>query len=304
MMVGLAAPQLSLAAMQDLHAHLSSSNAVEVVESTPSSVLSKVFDRQRTVIPVEWKVASARGKRLQCILNAYKDYILDTREDAKTHRLYIVMKDNKSLLWGEKNKQSYQYKILYPTVYDMVSQQYPQGRDIDYQPVFNDDPGLFRNPKFLESVYGDTGLKVKANLVQVPWLPETLLQKPAYLLFNYQNGAAAALQRVSEALDSLPREYKKYIDKGVVTFQQHHFTTENDLPKVLGIAIEINPQYRNSWKLDHQDINNIKFKNQIPKEIVDIFEKNGFIWGGRWYHYDTTYFEYRPEFLDSACQQK
>ena len=30
-------------------------------------------------------------------------------------------------------------------------------------------------------------------------------------------------------------------------------------------------------------------------EIVRIFEKHGFIWGGRWYHYDTMHFEYRPE---------
>ena len=33
-------------------------------------------------------------------------------------------------------------------------------------------------------------------------------------------------------------------------------------------------------------------------ELVNIFEKNGFIWGGRWYHYDTMHFEYRPEMFD------
>ena len=30
--------------------------------------------------------------------------------------------------------------------------------------------------------------------------------------------------------------------------------------------------------------------------IVHIFEKHGFIWGGRWLHYDTMHFEFRPEF--------
>ncbi len=39
------------------------------------------------------------------------------------------------------------------------------------------------------------------------------------------------------------------------------------------------------------------FKNRIPAEIVAIFEKHGFIWGGRWYHYDTMHFEYRPELI-------
>ncbi|MDD5211432.1 MAG: M15 family metallopeptidase, partial [Sulfuricurvum sp.] len=29
--------------------------------------------------------------------------------------------------------------------------------------------------------------------------------------------------------------------------------------------------------------------------------KYGFIWGGRWYHYDTMHFEYRPELLAPSC---
>jgi hypothetical protein len=32
-------------------------------------------------------------------------------------------------------------------------------------------------------------------------------------------------------------------------------------------------------------------------EIVAIFERHGFIWGGRWSHFDTMHFEYRPELL-------
>jgi D-alanyl-D-alanine carboxypeptidase len=30
---------------------------------------------------------------------------------------------------------------------------------------------------------------------------------------------------------------------------------------------------------------------------VRIFEKQGFVWGGYWYHFDTMHFEYRPELL-------
>jgi hypothetical protein len=26
-----------------------------------------------------------------------------------------------------------------------------------------------------------------------------------------------------------------------------------------------------------------------------VFEAERFIWGGKWYHYDTMHFEYRPE---------
>jgi hypothetical protein len=30
---------------------------------------------------------------------------------------------------------------------------------------------------------------------------------------------------------------------------------------------------------------------------VEVFERHGFIWGGKWNHYDTMHFEYRPELL-------
>ncbi len=40
-----------------------------------------------------------------------------------------------------------------------------------------------------------------------------------------------------------------------------------------------------------------RWRNRIPVEIVRIFERHGFIWGGAWYHYDTMHFEYRPELL-------
>jgi hypothetical protein len=32
---------------------------------------------------------------------------------------------------------------------------------------------------------------------------------------------------------------------------------------------------------------------------VEIFERHGFIWGGKWGHFDTMHFEYRPEFFDT-----
>lgn len=34
-----------------------------------------------------------------------------------------------------------------------------------------------------------------------------------------------------------------------------------------------------------------------PKSVIEIFEKNGFIWGGKWQFFDTIHFEYRPEII-------
>ena len=61
-----------------------------------------------------------------------------------------------------------------------------------------------------------------------------------------------------------------------------------------------NTSYSNYWLWSNpkcSETDKIRYVNRIPKEIVKVFEKYGFIWGGRWYHYDTMHFEYRPEFL-------
>ncbi len=44
-----------------------------------------------------------------------------------------------------------------------------------------------------------------------------------------------------------------------------------------------------------------RYRNRVPIALVRLFESHGFIWGGRWYHYDTMHFEYRPELLVADC---
>ncbi len=35
----------------------------------------------------------------------------------------------------------------------------------------------------------------------------------------------------------------------------------------------------------------------VPASVVEAFERNGFVWGGKWLFFDTMHFEYRPEIL-------
>jgi hypothetical protein len=41
----------------------------------------------------------------------------------------------------------------------------------------------------------------------------------------------------------------------------------------------------------------IRYRDLMPGQIGTIFEKHGFIRGGKWYHFDTMRFEYRPALL-------
>ena len=66
-----------------------------------------------------------------------------------------------------------------------------------------------------------------------------------------------------------------------------------------GIAIDLNPSLGAYWKWerDQDRLGDMKRRLAYPGKIVRIFEKHGFIWGGKWYHYDLMHFEYRPEFF-------
>jgi hypothetical protein len=64
-----------------------------------------------------------------------------------------------------------------------------------------------------------------------------------------------------------------------------------------GAAIDINTRFADYWRWVSDDRTPIRWRNRVPIQIVRIFEKHGFIWGGYWYHFDTMHFEYRPELL-------
>ena len=38
-------------------------------------------------------------------------------------------------------------------------------------------------------------------------------------------------------------------------------------------------------------------RHMPPKQFIEAFERRGFIWGGKWFYFDTIHFEYRPEIL-------
>ena len=68
-----------------------------------------------------------------------------------------------------------------------------------------------------------------------------------------------------------------------------------------GIAIDIAAAHSHYWlRAKPGAAGHIAYKNEIPWEIVRIFEAHGFIWGGKWYHYDTMHFEYRPELIGAT----
>ncbi|MBI5892397.1 MAG: M15 family metallopeptidase [Deltaproteobacteria bacterium] len=180
-------------------------------------------------------------------------------------------------------------------IQDQMSMKYPAGEKIDYSPPENFDPGRIRYEPFFRKMYGNTKNEVVSNLVTINWMPKTV-NKPIFV--TKVNGVDLKLQKISDELDKLPDEIKEYA-KDIAAFMWRNIQGAKRLSMhSFGIAIDINSKHLNYWQWSKPDkTGRYLYENKIPFEIVRIFEENGFIWGGRWYHFDTMHFEYRPELL-------
>ena len=126
----------------------------------------------------------------------------------------------------------------------------------------------------------------RANLVDVTWLRKKW-GKP--LKVTRVNGVASKLAAVSAELDALPSKFDKFLFPPAGTYLCRPIAgTTRVGAHGHGIAIDIAAKPAHYWLWSaHRTSEPIAYRNPIPYEIVEIFERQGFIWGGTWYHYDT-----------------
>jgi hypothetical protein len=174
---------------------------------------------------------------------------------------------------------------------------YPRG-PLEKPPAVDADPGRFRNTAFFTKMYGDCQMgAVAPHLVSFPWLANTWGKS---IRITSVNGVDEHLRAVSAEIDSLPDKIKRAAYPIAGTYNCRAVAdTGQPSPHSYGIAIDLNLAFSDYWYWRPHD-GPIAYRNRMPEEIVAIFEKHGFIWGGKWYHFDTMHFEYRPELLGAS----
>ncbi len=181
------------------------------------------------------------------------------------------------------------------TILDQFRLSYPKGAPI-MAPHNDFDPGRFRNEAFFNALYGDCRKgDVAKQLVPVVWLPKHWGHT---VMATRANGVADHLRAASADIDALPDKIARAAFPTAGTYVCRPVKDTGRLSMhAYGAAIDLNLKFSNYWLWG---AGNIPYRNAMPRQIVDIFERHGFIWGGRWYHYDTMHFEYRPELLAAA----
>jgi D-alanyl-D-alanine carboxypeptidase len=217
------------------------------------------------------------------LIKAYPNQITGFKDNK------IIFKDNSTLIYDDFKQKTNQELIDNPDIEDQFSMDYKLGNI--------NDAGRIRNEAFFKKIYGNSKNEVEKNLVEIVWCPKLVNQK---IKVTSINGIDKIVKKLSAELDNQP-EYANYLKNIGGTFNWRKIAGTNRLSMhSFGMTIDINTKFSNYWQWDCKCKNEntkLSYKNKIPKKIVEIFEKYGFIWGGNWQHYDTMHFEYRPEFF-------
>jgi len=235
--------------------------------------------------------AEAAGRRL---VAAYPEFLAGVDGDQ------LVWKDGTRMAIDDgRGPKSHTALLEAPDLKDMLHWPYRVGAPAE-PPLFQSDPGRARHQAFFDKMYGDCTKGGTADkLVEIVWLPKKARQR---LMVTRVNGVAQRLEAVSRKLDELPSQFDAHLFPAAGTYNCRPIAgTTRPSVHGAGIAIDIALKHAHYWRWTKPDAaGRYAFRNSIPAEIVEAFESEGFIWGGRWYHYDTMHFEYRPELIDKG----
>ena len=219
------------------------------------------------------------------LIEAYPNHVVGYEDNN------IIFHDGSRMIYDDGKKRTIDQMHQEQDVEEIFYQEYDK---TVFPPPYGYDPGRYRCAAFYGKIYGNSREEVIKNLVYVNWCPKHGA-KP--ILFTNVAGAAEALQRVSDELDQHP-ELKEW----VLNAQTFNWRTIQGMtrlsPHSYGIAIDLEAYRSHYWKWTYPRANEhaeMKYHNTFNMKVVEIFERHGFIWGGRWYHFDTMHFEYRPE---------
>lgn len=217
------------------------------------------------------------------LIKAYPDFHLRFANNK------IIFPDGFSVVYDDHQKKSFTQLMDNSDIEDMFAMRYDRK---DEPPRYLEDAGRARSEALFKKMYGNSAANVARHLVTINWFGTNIR-------FTTVNGASRHLLEVKSEIERHP-ELVKYMKNSSSFYWRKVRGSNRQSAHSYGIAIDICTKYSNFWLWSNpgkKETDHIRYENHIPFEIVRIFEKHGFVWGGHWYHFDTMHFEYRPEIL-------
>lgn len=251
-----------------------------------------------------WNAGGIGKNTLQEVMSlsdAYRSHIddIDFRDGDIAFRIndvWIYYQGGRML--AEKNLSSRKNyaSLFYP---------YPSGA-LKTIPPFN--PPEQRASDFLDAMFGRTSLEIRNHGQSVSFLKHTafvnrICVEPLKKVEQKILAEARFDPEVRDFIADLKILYsfqrKNVIGTGSVSYHSY------------GLALDLIPKsyerkhvywkwsavLNKTWYKTPWFLTPLNSRWSPPQPVIEAFEENGFIWGGKWVHFDTVHFEYRPELL-------
>ncbi len=227
----------------------------------------------------------------RALLAAYPDRLAGFEDGA------LVWDDGTRMPWGEAAGDTGETRLDNASLAEQMAQPYPAGIDFS-PPIPGEEPGRARCTAFFSKMYGATRAEVRSNLERVPWLRSRGTSRRSVLVTRL-NGVSAALGKVVSELYDLEPKVRTVAARVRGGFAWRPVRgTSRPSAHSWGIAVDIGGARVDYWRWVRPLPDGSRpWRNRIPPAIVEVFERHGFIWGGKWHRFDTMHFEYRPELL-------
>lgn len=298
--------------LQQSESDISQSNQIE--ENSPEEI--------PTSLP-------ARPALLSIFEQSYPDISFDCQfdSDANDFKITMTLENQQSVFyWNNgsmlpleelENKEKY-WTLLYNYNYN---QPLPDPADYteeqiaalkNFSSTENRKNGAGTPMFFFDAVYNSyTKADLEKNIIQIKFLGFKV---------NVHKRLEEPLSKVEKRImdaaetDSEVANFVKSISKNEGYYWRLIANTNRKSFHSLGIAIDIQPKsYKGkevywSWAKDRNPdgwmFTPLKDRWMPPQTVIDIFEDEGFIWGGKWVIWDNMHFEYHPELINNAKARK
>lgn len=207
----------------------------------------------------------------------------------------VHMPDGASVLpLGDITGRSPADRLVDPTIAEQFIYAYPLDFDLETRKTPWEDPGRLRNQAFFKALYFDSQARAAAALVTVRYPPTG-----TRFFLTDKTCAATQLDAALKAIAGQGVDYTRYFSNIGGSFNWRTISGTNRLSAhSYGMALDLNANLGGYWRWSGAAAGSAgAYDNQIPEGIVAPLERYGFVWGGKWHHFDGMHFEYRPELI-------
>ena len=197
---------------------------------------------------------------------------------------------------GQDSGRPEPQRLANPSIAEMFTQVYPLSFDLERRKRPWEDPGRARHEGLLRALFGQSKGEVAASLLRVEYRSAT---QGARFLANSRHCVAPQLQAALDAIALEGPAMDRFFATVGGSFNWRVIAgTERLSAHSFGIAVDFNTELGSYWRWSGAAEGNVgDYVNLYPEALVRQMERFGFIWGGKWHHFDGMHFEYRPELI-------